>query len=50
MNTDDRTDLARGKNLDLLLKHETEQILGCAFDVLNEVGHGFHEKMPFHPC
>jgi GxxExxY protein len=45
MNTDERPDLLGGKNLDLLLKHETEQILGCAFDVLNEVGHGFHEKI-----
>jgi len=24
---------------------ETERIIGCAFAVLNEVGHGFHEKV-----
>ena len=24
-----------------LLKEESHQILGCAFDVLNEIGHGF---------
>ena len=23
---------------------ETERIIGCAFDVLNTLGHGFHEK------
>ena len=23
---------------------ETEKIIGCAFDVLNAVGHGYHEK------
>jgi GxxExxY protein len=45
MNTDKMPDLLSAKNMDLLLKHETEQILGCAFDVLNEVGHGFHEKI-----
>jgi GxxExxY protein len=48
MNTDEHgwgSGLGGGKNVGLLLKHETEQILGCAFDVLNEVGHGFHEKI-----
>jgi GxxExxY protein len=45
MNTDEGLDLADGKNVDLLFKHETQEILGCAFDVLNEVGHGFHEKI-----
>ncbi|MEK6231153.1 MAG: GxxExxY protein [Luteolibacter sp.] len=24
---------------------ETERIIGCAFSVLNSVGHGFHEKV-----
>lgn len=28
----------------LLLKAETESIIGCAFEVLNELGHGLHEK------
>lgn len=29
----------------LLLKDEVYQIVGCAIDVMNEVGHGFHEKI-----
>jgi GxxExxY protein len=29
---------------DFPLKSETHAIIGCAFDVLNEVGHGLHEK------
>jgi len=29
---------------DFLYKTETDSILGSAFAVLNEVGHGFHEK------
>ena len=28
----------------LLLKEEVFQIVGCAMEVLNEIGHGFHEK------
>jgi GxxExxY protein len=24
--------------------NETEKIIGCAFSVLNALGHGFHEK------
>src|SRR5258705_54132 len=28
----------------LLLKEEVFQIVGAAIDVLNELGHGFHEK------
>ena len=31
-------------NEKLLLKDEVFQIVGAAFEVLNEVGHGFHEK------
>jgi GxxExxY protein len=45
MNTDGGPDLTHATNSRLLLKAETEQILGCAFDVLNEAGHGFHEKI-----
>jgi GxxExxY protein len=45
MNTDAKPDLAHAENTRLLLKSETEQILRCAFDVLNEVGHGLHEKI-----
>ena len=28
----------------LLLKEEVFQVVGAAFEILNEVGHGFHEK------
>ncbi|HUR46251.1 MAG TPA: GxxExxY protein [Candidatus Saccharimonadales bacterium] len=28
----------------LLLKEEVFQVVGCAMEVLNGVGHGFHEK------
>lgn len=28
-----------------LLKKEMHQIIGCAFDVLNELGHGLYEKI-----
>src|SRR5437899_7629546 len=45
MNTDDRADLLYAPPSKLLFKKETEKILGCAFDVLNEVGHGLHEKI-----
>ena len=30
---------------DLIFKEETRQILGCSFEVLNILGHGFHEKI-----
>jgi GxxExxY protein len=33
-------------NEELLLKNEVYQIVGCAMEVLNELGHGLHEK----PC
>jgi len=45
MDTDSKIDLQHPENGKLLLKEETHQILGCAFDVLNEIGHGFHEKV-----
>ena len=45
MNTDSIPDLHRGGKSKLLLKAETEQIIGFAFDVLNEVGHGLNEKI-----
>jgi GxxExxY protein len=32
------------KNSKLLLKEEVFQIVGAAIEVLNHVGHGFHEK------
>ena len=45
MDTDERPDLRRGGESKLLLKAETEKIIGFAFEVLNEVGHGLNEKM-----
>ena len=45
MNTDSLLDLHHPENTKLLLKEETHKVLGCAFDMLNEVGHGFHEKV-----
>jgi GxxExxY protein len=45
MNTDEMADLRRGGASKLLLKSETERIIGFAFEVLNEVGHGLHEKI-----
>ena len=44
MNTDTVPDLHRSENSKLLLKDETHQIIGCAFEVLNELGHGLNEK------
>ena len=31
-------------NADLILKPETEAIIGCAFEILNVLGHGLLEK------
>ena len=31
-------------NSDLLFKDEVYRIVGCAIEVLNGIGHGFHEK------
>ncbi len=45
MDTDERPDLRRGGESKLILKAETEKIIGFAFEVLNEVGHGLHEKI-----
>jgi GxxExxY protein len=45
MNTDEELDLAHLSNIKLLLRKETETILGCAFEVLNEIGHGLHAKI-----
>jgi GxxExxY protein len=33
-----------GQDEALLLKDEVYALVGCAMEVLNEVGHGFHEK------
>jgi len=45
MDTDERPDLRHGGESKLLLKAETEKIIGFAFDVLNEVSHGLNEKI-----
>jgi len=45
MDTDERPDLRRGGECNLLLKAETEKIIGFAFEVLNELGHGLSEKV-----
>ena len=42
MDDDSKIDLHAGANY--ALKSETRTILGCAFDVLNEHGHGLNEK------
>ena len=45
MDTDKKApDLQRGTNTVFLLKQETHNIIGCAFEVLNELGHGLNEK------
>jgi hypothetical protein len=45
MDTDERPELQRGEESKLLLKPETETIIGFAFAVLNDVGHGLHEEI-----
>ncbi len=44
MNTDTKVDLLQGPSSKLLLREETHCILGCAFEILNEIGHGLNEK------
>ena len=43
--TDAQLDLHHSGNAKLLLKEETHRIIGFAFEVLNEIGHGLHEKI-----
>ena len=45
MDTDERPVLRRGGESKLILKAETEKIIGFSFEVLNEVGHGLNEKI-----
>jgi GxxExxY protein len=45
MNTDKEIDLARNENVRFLLKEETHRIIGFSFEILNELGHGLHEKI-----
>ena len=51
MNTDKEQPDLQGRNkTDFLLKEETRAIIGCAFEVLNELGHGLNENLNFkHP-
>ena len=45
MNTDSQPGLAQAINTRLLHKTETAVILGHAFEILNEMGRRFHEKI-----
>jgi GxxExxY protein len=45
MNVDDFPDLALAKAEDFPCKEETRAIIGSAFEVLNELGHGLNEKL-----
>ena len=45
MNADDFPDLRTGKPDDFPCKEESHTIIGCAFEVLNELGHGLNEKL-----
>ena len=45
MDAYEKTDLQRGGESKLILKAETEKVIGFAFDVLNEIGHGLNEKI-----
>ncbi|MBA4150806.1 MAG: GxxExxY protein [Verrucomicrobia bacterium] len=45
MSTGDVVDLADGSLNRYLLKEESHQIIGCSFEVLNGIGHGFYEKI-----
>ena len=44
MDMDEKPDLRRGGPSKLVLKAETEQIIGFAFAIFNEIGHGLNEK------
>ena len=45
MNADDFPDLPKPKVEDFPCKPETHAIIGCSFEVLNELGHGLNEKL-----
>lgn len=45
MNADDFPDLHARKADTYPCKEETHAVIGCAFDVLNELGHGLNEKL-----
>lgn len=45
MNADDVPDPSAGRADTYPCKEETHAIIGCAFEVLNELGHGLNEKL-----
>lgn len=45
MITEKKIDLTVAGNSRFLLKDETHRIIGFAFEVLNEIGHGLYEKI-----
>jgi GxxExxY protein len=45
MNADDSPDSDAGKADAWPCREETHAIIGCAFEVLNELGHGLNEKL-----
>ena len=45
MDTDAKANLQRGGESKLLLRAETEKLIGFSFEVLNELGHGLNEKV-----
>jgi GxxExxY protein len=45
MNADETPDLHAGRADAFPCADETRAIIGCAFEVLNELGHGLHEKV-----
>ena len=45
MNADSQPDLHAGRADAYPCKEETHAIIGCAFEVLNEIGHGLNEKL-----
>ena len=44
MNADSQPDLHSGRAEFYPCKEETHAIIGCAFEILNELGHGLNEK------
>jgi GxxExxY protein len=45
MNADNFSNTPPGTGDDFPCKEETHAIIGCAFEVLNELGHGLNEKL-----
>lgn len=45
MNANDFPDLRAERNESHPCKEETHAVIGCAFEVLNELGHGLNEKL-----